>query len=188
MTTQIWTKPVLINTTARPNPSTINGGGQQRSYNLPLAFLVLVEETLETVEDCTTKHKWLSLIHHGHEQHHDGWSTDTQKSKTKTVASVVYWRFNVSGVWSCLTAVDLREHWQKQSSPGWPVSLWWPLIQCWWSESSTWVRVWQLLKFTNVVELWLPQWGCQRALRWPLGWCRAAEADRTDTWTFDSWL
>lgn len=35
----------------------------------------------------------------------------------------------------CLTLAGLKEHWQKQSSPGWPVSPWWPLIQCWWSEN-----------------------------------------------------
>lgn len=53
---------------------TIDGGGQQCCHNLPLSFLVFVEETLETVQDSTAKHKRLSLIHHGHEQHHNGWS------------------------------------------------------------------------------------------------------------------
>lgn len=56
---------------------TINGGGQQCSNYLPLAFLVFIEETLKTVKDRTAKHKWLSLIYHGHEQHHNGWSVGT---------------------------------------------------------------------------------------------------------------
>lgn len=53
-------------------PLTIDGGGQQRGHNLPLAFLVFVEETLEAVEDSATEHKRLPLVHHRHEKHHDG--------------------------------------------------------------------------------------------------------------------
>lgn len=48
-----------------------------------------------------------------------------------------------------------------------------------------WGQVWQLR-----VDLHrsLPQWGCQQALQWPWGWCRAVAAGHTDTWISDSWL
>lgn len=45
---------------------TIDGWRQQRGHNLALAFLVLVEETLEAVKDGTAKHEGLPLVHHGH--------------------------------------------------------------------------------------------------------------------------
>ena len=52
---------------------TIDGGGQQGGHDLALALLVPVEEALETVEHGAAQHKRLPLVHHGHQQHHDGW-------------------------------------------------------------------------------------------------------------------
>lgn len=86
---------------------TIDGGGQQRSDNLSLSLLVFVQETLETVEDCTAKHKRLSLIHHGHEQHHDGWSVDRRREIS--LLSDEFGRFNVLVHWLSLTWVGLKE-------------------------------------------------------------------------------
>ena len=58
---------------------TINGGRQQGGHDLPLALLVLIEEALEAVEHGTAQHERLPLVHHGHQQHHDGWPVrDTQ--------------------------------------------------------------------------------------------------------------
>lgn len=37
-------------------------------------------------------------------------------------------------------------------------------------------------------KLELPLWGCQQVHLWPWGWCTAAAADHTGTWTSDSWL
>lgn len=34
----------------------------------------------------------------------------------------------------------------------------------------------------------LPLWGCRQVHQWPWGWCTAAAADHTGTWTSDSWL
>lgn len=51
---------------------TIYGGRQQCGHNLSLALLVLIEEALEAVEHSTAQNKGLPLVHHGHEQHHDG--------------------------------------------------------------------------------------------------------------------
>ena len=51
---------------------TVNGGGQQGGHDLPLALLVPVEEALEAVEHGAAQHKRLPLVHHRHQQHHDG--------------------------------------------------------------------------------------------------------------------
>lgn len=51
---------------------TVNGGGQEGGYDLPLALLVLVEKTLEAVENGTAQHERLPLVDHGHQQHHYG--------------------------------------------------------------------------------------------------------------------
>lgn len=65
---------------------TIDGGGQQGSHDLPLAFLVFVQETLEAVKDRTAKHERLPLVDHGHEQHHDGWSVrNTEEELTASL-------------------------------------------------------------------------------------------------------
>lgn len=71
---------------------TIDGGGKQRRDNLPLALLVFVEETLETVEDCTSKHKRLSLIHHGHEQNNDSWSAEQWRGEIRGRSQGTGWR------------------------------------------------------------------------------------------------
>lgn len=90
---------------------TVDGGGQQRSHNLPLAFLVFVEETLETIEDRAAKHEGLSLIHHGHEKHHDGWSANTRNEGTEgeEIALVHGDGERIFRPWPCLTSGGLKE-------------------------------------------------------------------------------
>lgn len=60
---------------------TVDGGGQQRGHDLRLALLVLVQETLEAVEHRAAEHERLPLVHHGHEQHHDGRSAGNTEQK-----------------------------------------------------------------------------------------------------------
>lgn len=43
---------------------TIYSGRQQCGYNLPLSFMVLVQEALEAVKYSTAENKRLSLVHH----------------------------------------------------------------------------------------------------------------------------
>lgn len=72
LTLQAWKHKTEVQKHLYVFPLTIDGWRQKRGHNLPLAFLVLVEETLEAVKDGAAEHKRLPLVYHGHEQHHDG--------------------------------------------------------------------------------------------------------------------
>ena len=67
---------------------TVDGGGQQGGHDLPLALLVPVEEALEAVEHGAAQHEGLALVHHGHQQHHDGWPGG---ARGKTGHEVILW-------------------------------------------------------------------------------------------------
>ena len=53
---------------------TISSSRQKSGYNLLLTYVILVQETLETVEHSTAQYIGLLLIHHGHQQDYNGWS------------------------------------------------------------------------------------------------------------------